>query len=521
MLKSTVEPECTGQFSPLFLDYIRQKENLRPFYNAFPTLENFRDLIEKRTFETEKRKVLAAALRRQYKGYTLSEVTERHLERLEGEKTYTVTTGHQLNLFTGPLYFIYKIVSTINLAEKLQQAYPEHHFVPVYWMASEDHDFDEINYFHYEGKKYSWNTDQLGAVGDFELDGTMEAFLRELVFAPEFFKKAYKEHKTLSEAVRYYVNHLFGEKGLVIVDGHDKALKEILKPVIKDDLLTNKANELVNQQTQKLESLGYKSQIYPREINFFYLDKGIRSRIVKSGDAYEILDNGKKFSEEEMLQLVEERPELFSPNVVLRPLYQECILPNVAYLGGPAEVVYWLQLKPVFDHYGTDYPMVMPRNFALIKDTKAGRKAKALGLSDEQLFVDYQEWKKEYVKQQSSHDLELSEQKKALAAIFEQLGEEAAEIDPTLKQSSESAKVRAMKVLEHFGKKLRRGEERNMETALRRMEELKSLLFPSGVPQERKNNFLEFFLADEQFIHELYPLFDPLDFSYIILEKDE
>ncbi|WP_200975499.1 bacillithiol biosynthesis cysteine-adding enzyme BshC [Echinicola sp. 20G] len=520
MMKSTIEPECTGQFSPLFIDYIQKKTDLKPFYHQYPSLENFKAVIEKRNFGKDKRKVLKEALHQQYEGFELSEATTKNLDSLEEANTFTVTTGHQLNLFTGPLYFIYKIVSTINLARQLQEAYPDYRFVPVYWMASEDHDFEEINHFSYEGKKYSWETNQKGAVGDFELDGSMDDFIKEITFAPDFFKQAYREQKTLADAVRYYVNHLFGEKGLVIVDGHDTSLKGLFKEVIKDDLLTNSANELVNKQTERLEELGYKSQIFPREINFFYLDKGIRSRIVKNGSVYEVLDTGKQFSEQEMLALVESSPEIFSPNVVLRPLYQEYILPNIAYLGGPAEVAYWLQLKLVFDHYQTDYPMVMPRNFAMIKGKNASRKAEALGLSNKQLFVPYESWKKEYVKNNAQSDLSLEKEKEALSAIFEEMGMAAAEVDPTLKNSAEAAKTRALKVIEHFGKKLRRGEERNLETDLQRMKSLKEILFPGGTPQERKSNFLEFYLKDEQFIEKLYTHFDPLDFNYIILEEN-
>lgn len=447
MLKSTVEPECTGQFSPLFIDYIRQQEKLVPFYHAYPTLENFKAVIENRHLEVSKRKVLSQALKAQYEGVDISESVAENIAALESEKTFTVTTGHQLNLFTGPLYFIYKIVSTINLAKQLGEAYPQYRFVPVYWMASEDHDFEEINYFRYEGNKYRWNTHQKGAVGDFALDASMEELLKEVSFVPDFFKEAYRKNTTLAGAVREYVNHLFGEKGLVIVDGHDQQLKELFVPIMKAELLEGKANDLVNAQTQKLEELGYKSQIFPREINFFYLDKGVRSRIVKNAGVYEVLDTEKTFTPEELTKLVAEEPTRFSPNVVLRPLYQECILPNVAYLGGPAEVAYWLQLKGVFDHYDIAYPMIMPRNFAMIKSVKAQRKASALALSDEQLFVDFEELKKDYVQSHAQSDLDLAEEKKALAAVFEQLGVDAAAIDPTLKPAAEAAKVRALKVL--------------------------------------------------------------------------
>ncbi|MDN3668859.1 bacillithiol biosynthesis cysteine-adding enzyme BshC [Echinicola jeungdonensis] len=520
MLKSTVEPECTGQFSSIFIDYIRKNEKLRPFYCEFPNLENFKKVIKSRNLEVEKRKVLVQSLERQYGNMELTSPVSSNIQALADENTFTVTTGHQLNLFTGPLYFIYKIVSTINLAQKLSEEYTDYRFVPVYWMATEDHDFEEINHFTYEGKKYTWNSKQKGAVGDFVKDEELEALLKELTFVPDFFKKAYLGSRNLAEAVRKYVDHLFGEKGLVILDGNDPALKQIFAPVIKDDILSNKANDLVNEQTAKLEKLGYQSQVFPREINFFYLEKGLRSRIVKKGNEYHIIDTELRFPEDELLRLIEENPEKFSPNVVMRPLYQECVLPNLAYLGGPAEIAYWLQLKLVFDHYKISFPLLLPRNFALIFDVKVQRKMKALELEKADVFENYQDWKKEYVKRNSISDLELEKEHKIISDLFDELGESAAEIDPSLNPSSEAAKVRANKVLDHFGKKLRRAEEKRLEIGLRQMGEIKEILFPGGVAQERKDNFLPYYLENSGFIEELHQNFDPLEFDFIILEKD-
>ncbi|MEX2592087.1 MAG: bacillithiol biosynthesis cysteine-adding enzyme BshC [Anditalea sp.] len=519
MIKSIIEPECTGQFTSIFLDYIQQKESLQPFYHLFPTMENFRKLAERRTFDEQRRAVLVHSLKAQYEGFDITEQIGHNIQSLEHSNTFTVTTGHQLNLFTGPLYFFYKIVSTINLADKLNQAYPAYRFVPVYWMASEDHDFAEINHFHFDGEVFSWDTDQMGAVGEFKLDKGIKDLLKRLAFVPDFFKKAYLEHTTLADAVRYYVNHLFGEKGLIIVDGNNKDLKTLFRPVIKDDLLNNRANELVNKTSEKMEHLGYKGQIYPREINFFYLDKGLRERIAKVGEKFQVLDKDLSFSENEMLDLIENSPEKFSPNVVMRPLYQEYILPNIAYLGGPAEVAYWLQLKSVFEFYQTDFPAVMPRNFVMILDNKAQRKIQALELSDREIFSDYVSWKKDYVRNNSGQDISLSKEKEALSGVFDQLRENAMKIDPTLKGSSMAAKTRANKILDQFSVKLRKAEERNLASALRQMQDLKEMLFPGGNPQERKNNFLMFYLEDPKFIEKLYSHLDPLNFDFIILRK--
>ena len=521
MIKSTIEPACTGQFSTLFIDYIQEKESLKSFFNLFPNLENFGQLIERRTFDPQHREALVASLERQYEGFDIPETVRSNIQRLGNVKTFTVTTGHQLNLFTGPLYFIYKIVSTVNLAEKLNKAYPSYHFVPVYWMASEDHDFEEINHFYFDGQKYAWNTDQKGAVGDFELDQWLKDLVAGEKFVPEFFQKAYLEQHKLADAVRYYVNDLFGEKGLVIVDGNSRALKRLFTSVVKDDVFNHTAHRLVTQTSDELNQLGYKDQIFPREINFFYLDKGVRERIVKVEDGFQVIDTEHFFSEEEIAALIEEEPEKFSPNVVMRPLYQEAILPNLAYLGGAAEVAYWLQLKPMFDHYQVDYPAIMPRNFVMILDKVVQRKMDRLSLKDEEIFSDYTQWKKEYILNNSNVDIGLGDEESALAGAFEQARLVAKELDPTLNDAAEAAKVRALKIMEHLSGKLRKAEERNKATALRQMEDIKGRLFPGGGAQERIVNFLMFYLEDPDFIEKLYAHLDPLDYGFVVLRKGD
>lgn len=518
MIKTCVKSDKTGLFSPLFLDYLAKDPSLKPFYNEFPEVAGFQKLIDQKAFSQAQRKTLVDALSSQY-GPLFPEVEEQ-ITSLGHEKTFTVTTGHQLNLMTGPLYFIYKIVTTINLAEKLKQAYPEYHFVPVYWMATEDHDFEEINYFKLDGKKYQWTSDQKGAVGDFDLDKSFQSWLGSLDFVPPFFKDAYSSSKKLSEAVRKYVHHLFGDRGLLVVDGHDSVLKKALTPVIESDLTDHKPYELVSQQTALLESMGYKSQIYAREINSFYLQQGVRERIERKGDSYVILNTGIELSAAQIKEMIQVNPEQFSPNVVLRPLYQEMILPNLAYIGGPAEVAYWLQLKPVFDHFGVMFPAVMPRNFALVIDKTVSRKMRQLGLDSNSLFESVLEWKKKHLSSNSILDLEFGKERKDLEKVFEDAKQGAIRVDPSLEKAYEAAKVRAAKLLDHLSSKVRKAEEKNHAIAIRQRQEIQDSLFPGGSPQERVENFLAFYLGDEQFVSSLFAQFDPFDFNFIVLELD-
>jgi bacillithiol biosynthesis cysteine-adding enzyme BshC len=518
MKKHCVDLNKTGQFSRFFLDYLEGKEELKPFYAHEPKLESFGSAIAAKKFLAENRAILHRSLKDQYAGLELSGQVSNNLDSLLNAKTFTVTTGHQLNLFTGPLYFVYKIVSTINLAKKLQEAYPGIHVIPVYWMATEDHDFDEINYFKLDGKKYQWASGQTGAVGDFELDEAFKALLKEVSFAPEVFKKAYQSSKTLSEAVRKYVNGLFGEQGLLVIDGNDPSLKAIFKPVILSDLFDHVPYTEAQKASASLENLGYKSQIFPREINQFYLDSGIRERIEYADEKFRVLNTDIKFSASEISALVESHPERFSPNVVLRPVYQEMILPNLAYLGGPAEVVYWLQLKGVFDHFGIPFPVLLPRNFALILNAGLVKKRQELGWEPEDLFVEFESWKKDFVSGQAQVDFTMKEEREIISGLFDNKGKEAATLEKSLESAFQAGKSRSLKVLEQMSTKLRKAEERRLQVALNRAKSVLEFTAPGGSPQERVVNMMQFYLAHPSLIEDLLGCFDPLEFKMMVLE---
>ncbi|MCC5937833.1 MAG: bacillithiol biosynthesis cysteine-adding enzyme BshC [Lunatimonas sp.] len=521
MKQSAVDPACTSLFSPLFLDYLDQKEALAPFYSFFPTLANFGQAVRDREFSAGNREVLADELTRQYQGIAERGAVDGQIALLRQDRTFTVTTGHQLNLMTGPLYFIYKIVSTINLAKKLKDEYPQYEFIPVYWMASEDHDFAEINHFVFEGKKYTWESNQAGPVGAFQIDPALKALIGDMRFLPDFFRQAYLESATLAEAVRKYVHHLFGAEGLLVLDANSAPLKRLFASVIEDDLLTQRANELVKHQNERLESLGYKTQIYPREINFFYMKEGLRDRIIRSGSHFEVVGTEISWTKEELLGELNSYPERFSPNVVMRPLYQEVILPNIAYLGGPAEVAYWFQLKGVFDHYRVDYPAVMPRNFGVIVPKVASRKIKALGLSKEDLFKSFDELRIAYTITHADGDVLLGSEQGELEELFGRLQGRLSAADPTLGPAVLAAKERGLRILLQLSVKFRKVEERKQQESIRRLREIKEALFPGGAPQERRENFLNFYLGNEAVISEFLSTFDPLDFRVVVMELDD
>ena len=334
----------TGYFSSLICDYLDEKSTLSPFYNRFPKIENFKTQIEEKqlSFSVESRTILSNVLKKQYQNLNTSKVTLQHIETLNSNKTFTVTTGHQLNLFTGPLYFLYKIVSAINLSKELKVKYPEYNFVPIYWMATEDHDFDEINYFNFKGKKVLWNKDDSGAVGELTTEGLADVFnlfskdlgsSKNAEYIKELFKEAYLKHNNLTDATRFLANELFKDYGLVVIDANNPDLKRLFIPFIKDELLNQTSFKTVTQTNQAL-SENHGIQVNPREINLFYLKENLRERIVYEEGVYKVLNTDIFWSKSEILKEVLDFPERFSPNVIMRPLYQEVILPNLCYIGG-------------------------------------------------------------------------------------------------------------------------------------------------------------------------------------------
>ena len=517
MTLHSLDLRATGQFPALLLDYLDQKPALETFYSVFPTLENAKQaIINKQSFDPAKRKTLVEVLEKQYRGLPYLPDFSILLE----ENTFTVTTGHQLNIFTGPLYIIYKIVTAVKLARALKDAYPEYNFVPVYWMATEDHDFEEIATFHLFGQTHKWTGEHKGAVGRLN-PKELESILKQLPDKPMLFAKAYLENSTLADAVRCYMHELFGKYGLISLDADNADLKRHFLPVIKEELTQSISEKLVTETTGKLNALGYHTPLHAREINLFYLDNGIRERITKEGDSYQVLNSDIKFSETEILDLASKKPEFFSPNVVLRPLYEEVILPNLAYIGGPSEVPYWMQLKGVFDHFNVPFPMLMPRNFGMYIHNQQAKKVQKLKISYKDLFLDEVALRKTFIERNSTHILSLADEKDAFNAVFDAILDKAKAVDQTMHGAVKAEQTRLLNSLKHLEKRIVKAEERNHESEINQLLSLKNKLFPNGIAQERYDNLLNFYVNDPDFIEKLFDLFDPLDYKYNVMIEDK
>jgi len=505
---SEISYQETNKFSDLVLDYLKKDEKLKPFVNHFPTLDDFeKQITEKKTHSID-RVVLVDVLNKQNASLSLSEKSKLNIESLKENSTFTITTGHQICLFTGPLYFIYKIISTINLAEQLQAKYPNNNFVPVFWMATEDHDFQEINHINLFGKKIAWDSKQSGAVGRMNLDG-FESVLTELKSVLgisenadkliSLFEKSYLNQDNLADANRYLVNEMFGKYGLVILDGDDKRLKEQFISTIKKDVLSQGFKESITKCSEDLASK-YKAQAYVRPINFFKLSEGKRELIKGETTEKEIEDN----------------PVSFSPNVLLRPLYQETILPNIAYIGGGAEVAYWLQLKTAFQQENIPFPILMLRNSVLFMDDKQNQKRQDLGFTLNDLFLEEHQLQKKFVLNQNDTVVSLQDEMDAVENIYESIT--AKTTDVGLQNNIKSQQQKQLKSFKQLEEKLLRLAKQKNESSLNQISKIKQQLFPENSLQERYDNFIPFYLkGGDNFIEILKENLNPLNPNFVVL----
>ena len=505
MPKQYISYSKTGYFSKLICDYLAQKVELNAFYHRFPKLENFKVQLEEKqsSFRPEGRNLLVQQLKKQYECCTPSEATLHNIEALQNETTFTITTGHQLNLFTGPLYFLYKIFDTINLSEQLNAAYPKHHFVPVYWMATEDHDFDEINYFNFKGKKIAWDRNSGGAVGELSTEGLQKVYelltkewggsnnAKELL---KLFSESYVKHNNLADATRNLANELFKDYGLVIIDGNDAELKKAFIPFAEKELTENLSFKKVTETTQKLIEAGYGEQVHPREINLFYLQEGLRERIIEKEGMFYVNDTDISFSKEEILTELQNHPERFSPNALLRPLYQEVILPNLCYIGGGGELAYWFQLKDYFEAVAVPFPLLLLRNSALLVPEKLSEKLEKLNVPISEVFQKQHELKTWYTKKLSEIEIDFSSQREHLQQQFKDLYELAKKTDASFVGAVAAQEKKQLNGLDNLEKRLLKAQKRKLADQLERLTALQDELFPRGSLQERSVNFSELYL---------------------------
>ncbi|TAG10412.1 MAG: bacillithiol biosynthesis cysteine-adding enzyme BshC [Sphingobacteriia bacterium] len=523
--------ETTGFFSKIVIDYLNQHENLSEFYLHTPDLKGLATALEVKKLQPINREVLVNTLKAQYIGIGLTEAVQNNINSLSSANTFSVTTAHQPNIFTGPLYFIYKIIHTIKLAEELSQLHPENNFVPIYYMGSEDADLDELGYANIGDQHLVWETKQTGAVGRMKVDKhfirLIDAIRGQIGVLPfgnelaKLFSTCYTESKTIQQATLELVNALFGEFGLVVLIPDNRLLKAEFANTMRKELTEQFSQSIVEKTTNQLQK-NYKVQAAGRPINLFYLLNDKRERIELIGDRYEIVALEKSFSQPEILAELSSFPERFSPNVILRGAFQETILPNIAFIGGGGELAYWLELKELFKTIGVAYPVLVLRNSFLLLQEKQARKLKVMGIDDATMFQSTTTIINKHVKVHSSNQLELGTELKNLEIFYQHLLARINQVDASLGEHIIALQVKAIKQLKAVEKKVLRAEKRKFETDIKQIQSLKTQLFPMDNLQERHANFSNYYAQyGREWINHIYHISKGMEQQFgILILKD-
>lgn len=499
---TSLSHQNTGFFSKIVSDYLQQVPTLQPFYTHSPNLEGIQAAIQAREAFDTPRNLLVEVLEEQYATLSTSEKTREQIRSLNHANTFTVVTAHQPNIFTGPLYFIYKILHTIQLAAELNAQLPHQHFVPVYYMGSEDADLDELGFITVDEKKLVWDTKQTGAVGRMKVDKSLlklihalEGQLGVLPFGMDLvklFRTCYVEGRAIQEATLQLVDALFGAYGLVVVIPDHRKLKSAFSSVVKKEL-TERFSHAAVQKTIAALSNHYKVQAGGRELNLFYLLDDKRERIEYENGIYSVKACSISFTKDEILQELANYPERFSANVILRGAFQETILPNVAFIGGGGELAYWLELKSVFAAAQIPYPVLMIRNSFLLLHKTQEERIEKLGYTIEDIFQETSVLINKLVQRDSKHQLNLSDQMQQAQSFYAQLKEIAGSVDASLAPHVASLEAKATKRLVELEKKILRAEKRKFESQQRQIQGLKQALFPENSLQERVTNFSTYY----------------------------
>lgn len=521
----------TGYFTRIITDYLEQAAKLSPFYSHPVSAEGFRSALGSRKAFPTDRQTLVQVLEEQYMGMGdaamgVAPRVRENIARLGGEDTFTVCTAHQPAIFTGHLYFIYKILHTIRLAEWLKEQHPAHHFVPVFYMGSEDADLEELGHIYLGGEKLNWDTKQTGAVGRMNTKGLEKLYYRiegELSVQPygkelmTMLKAAYLESPDIQTATFHFLHQLFAEWGLIVLIADKAAFKRQMIAVFEDDLFREEPTRIVNDSVARLGEQ-YKIQANPRPINLFYLKGDLRNRIERTKEGFVVVNSAIRFTEEDLRTELHEHPERFSPNVILRGLFQETILPNLAFIGGGGETAYWLELRSLFEHYAIPFPVLVLRNSFLVIPPHWQEKIDRAGFTNADLFRPAEDLINEIVRRESENAVSLEREITEANRYYEALKALARPVDPTLERHVEALQAKAVDPIRTLEKKLLKAEKRKFGDLRRQVYALKAALFPAGGLQERVENFMPFYAQyGPAFLAEIYTHSLAIDQEFIVL----
>lgn len=514
-------------FSAFDKAFIRRDIALQPFLPPVVNAVHLKEQIRSKAIHYRMREVLCDTLHAQYDGMDIPEALANNLSDLRRDDTFSVTTAHQPLLFGGKMYVLYKALSTIILAQKASEETGVS-IVPIFVIGSEDHDSEEVRYFKLFHNRLAWNPEDRGPVGRMGLSNSsallseVEQAFSTLPFgasALEQLLSAYQEGRSFAQAFRHLLHEVLGSKGLIILDADEPALKRGFRDIILAELETGFSYHLTNKSIEEIESAGFKGQAHPREINLFYLDKGERARIEKTNEGYHAVDTHLTWTSEDMLSIAKEHPEKFSPNVILRPLYQETILPNIAFIGGGGELAYWIQLREVFRSMNIPYPLLHRRHSACLVDEASQSRIHKLGLTWTDLSRPVEDVVKDFVRSKDKENADLASEKEAMAAILQNVRERAGHIDLTLQRSLDSTEHQILKLLESFEARMVRGLKHRHESEVQQIRNLFDRIHPNQGLQERQEDFMTWIARfGPQLIDQLEVAFDPFNSDFLYQE---
>lgn len=517
------------QFTQRDKAFQKNDSRLKPFSPYLPELNSFDTAIASRNkSEWTDRKLLRSILLEQYSTITDNEKAIAQINKLTDQNTYTVITAHQPSILTGPLYYIYKIASAISVSRQINQKYSDIHVVPIFVIGGEDHDFDEVASLHLFRQTYTWNTNQKGAVGRFSLNG-LDQMIEEvtntfgtLPFASELqdiIQSAFDKSQNYGDFAFRLTHSLFKNHELVIARTDHPELKKKFLPIAQKEIEERFSQTLVQKDQTAIENAGFKSQAHARQVNLFFHD-GNRERIIFEDGVFHI--GNKKYSLPQLKELLATRPGDISPNVVLRPVFQELIFPNLAYIGGGGELAYWMERKSLFAELGISFPILIRRDSFLIVDKKSGVNLNKAGLSIAQMFDRSEQIAKLYTVNKTHIDMDLNDAREEIHRTFDDLNQKINSIDSTLSQAVQAERAKTMKSIDILENKMIKAEKRKKETEINRLMSIKNKLFPNqNSLQERYDNFIPYFLKyGYQWIDEIIHHADPFDKNFKILLEE-
>ena len=499
----------------LFVDYAENSSDARNYFmghfSDLMAFETHLQLLERRSYL---RDALYDTLAAQNKSYLAGDATFENLERLKSPTTFAVVTGQQVGIFSGPLYTLYKALTAVRLSRWLAEQFPAYRFVPMFWLESEDHDFLEINNTgvitaanEFARVRYAEpgeeETRDLRPVALRPIDERMEETIAELRghlpatdFTEELFrslKDAYAAGGSLQRAFARLFHALYPASGIVFIDPSDPSIKQLATPVILQELETfPTTGEEVIKRSAELEEK-YHAQIKPRAVNLFMLHKDNRYPIEPSDYGFFLKGTRQRFTREEMLEIADAEPERFSPNVLLRPIMQDFLLPTAAYVAGPSEVSYFAQLQPAYDHFQVPMPIIVPRASISIVESKVDKVFRKFALPYAAMFLgDEEAWKMVQRGDDGGDALDFPAFRARLAAMLDELPALAAAEHQNLRGPAENTRANIERSLASFEEKLTQHRRQNDEVLTRQIEKMHVYLFPEDKPQERQVNIATF-----------------------------